>query len=159
MTDVEGVIQDVNDNYCAALGFERAELLGQTHRLVNSGVHPQEFWRGLWESLLAGKPWRAELCNRTKSGEERWFDTVIAPFHGQAGKVEKCVALSIDITSRKAVGRSISGWGNSCGDVLEAASEVAIIATDTQGAITLFNTGAERMLGYSAEGDARRAAL
>ncbi|HRH77280.1 MAG TPA: PAS domain S-box protein, partial [Cellvibrionaceae bacterium] len=151
VTDVEGVIQDVNDNYCAALGFERAELLGQTHRLVNSGVHPQEFWQGLWESLLAGKPWRAELCNRTKSGEERWFDTVIAPFHGQAGKVEKCVALSIDITSRKAVEQEHQRLGQLLRDVLEAASEVAIIATDTQGAITLFNTGAERMLGYSAE--------
>ncbi|HEY6528458.1 MAG TPA: PAS domain S-box protein [Cellvibrionaceae bacterium] len=151
VTDAEGVIQDVNDNYCAALGYERSELLGQTHRLINSGVHNEEFWSGLWTSLMAGNPWRAELCNRTKDGQERWFDTVIAPFHGQAGKVEKCVALSIDITSRKAVEQEHQRLGQLLRDVLEAASEVAIIATDTQGAITLFNTGAESMLGYSAD--------
>ncbi|MEY4589519.1 MAG: hypothetical protein RL497_1595 [Pseudomonadota bacterium] len=151
VTDARGVILDVNTNYCAALGYEREELLGQTHRLVNSGVHSEDFWRGLWECLMAGNPWRAELCNRTQDGQERWFDTVIAPFHGATGKVEKCVALSIDITSRKAVEQEHQRLGQLLRDVLAAASEVAIIATDTTGAITLFNQGAERMLGYRAE--------
>lgn len=151
VTDDKGVILDVNDNYCAALGYERSELLGQTHRLINSGVHTAEFWSELWTSLMAGNPWRAEVCNRTADGRECWFDTVIAPFHGQSGKVEKCVALSIDITSRKAVEQEHQRLGQLLRDVLEAASEVAIIATDTQGAITLFNKGAEGMLGYSAE--------
>jgi len=40
---------------------------------------------------------------------------------------------------------------NQLRSVLNAATQVAIIATDLQGLITIFNAGAERMFGYSAE--------
>src|SRR5450432_3977549 len=68
VTDRAGRIVDVNDSFCKISGYSRDELVGKTHRVVNSGVQSPEFWIDLWRNIASGKPWRGEICNRTKEG-------------------------------------------------------------------------------------------
>lgn len=151
VADLKGHILEVNDNFCQALGYQHSELLGQNHRLFNSRVHPISFWHELWQTLLAGCSWHGEICNRTKTGELRWFDTVIAPFVGTDDKVERYVSLRTDISARKAAEFARNQSSQLLTNVLAAATELSIIATDPQGIIRMFNAGAELMLGYHAE--------
>ncbi len=102
VADREGRITQINDAFCDISGFERDELLGQNHRLINSGQHDQAFWSEMWRIIASGTPWRGEVCNRAKDGSLYWVDTFIAPFVGDDGRVEKFVSIRIDITARRA---------------------------------------------------------
>jgi PAS domain S-box-containing protein len=101
VADSNGHIVQVNDAFCDISGYEREELLGQKHRLINSGHHSQEFWASMWQQIASGRPWRGEVCNKAKDSTFYWVDTFIAPFVGDDGTVEKYVSIRIDITARK----------------------------------------------------------
>ncbi|QND86030.1 Uncharacterized protein ChrSV_3804 [Chromobacterium vaccinii] len=148
-TDTEGRILEANDLFCVAHGYSRDELLGQDHSKLNAGVHPVLFWQSLWHTIGSGRVWRGELCNRTRDGRLRWFDTVIVPHVGDGGRIERYIALRIDITERRLADAELARVHGLLTNVLRAASEVAIIAADVNGMVSLFNSGAQRMLGYS----------
>ncbi|WP_437215734.1 PAS domain S-box protein [Pectobacterium sp. LFLA-215] len=150
-TDINGRIIDVNERFCEQTGYRRDELIGQDHRLLHSGEHDPAFWRQMWQQVLAGNAWHGEVCNRGKDERLHWFDTVIAPFHDSIGNIERLVALRTDISDRKAAESERHRVNLLLSNVLKAASEFAIIATDTQGNITIFNAGAERILHYPAD--------
>jgi PAS domain S-box-containing protein len=98
--DRHGVITDCNDLFVQISGYSREELIGQNHRIVNSGYHSQSFWDEMWGTISSGTPWRGEICNRSKNGQEYWVDSMIAPFIGNDGFVEKYVSVRTDITQR-----------------------------------------------------------
>jgi diguanylate cyclase (GGDEF)-like protein/PAS domain S-box-containing protein len=108
ITDARGTITYANDNFCKISGYSREELIGQNHRLLKSGVHPQELFRGMHRCLASGRVWRGELCNRSKSGKLYWVDTVITPQLGPDGKPVSYMAIRIDITARKKAEAQIS---------------------------------------------------
>ena len=99
-TDAQGCITAVNDAFCRVCGYTREELLGQNPRILNSGQQGQAFYFKLWQSIAGGKPWRGEICNRAKDGSLYWVDSMIAPFVGEQGRIEKYVSISTDITAR-----------------------------------------------------------
>jgi two-component system, sensor histidine kinase and response regulator len=101
MTDRAGSITDVNDAFCRISGYERTELLGKNHRIINARVHPQEFWIEMWRTVSAGKPWRQEVCNRASSGSLYWVDSVVVPFCDASGHISKYISIRTDITARK----------------------------------------------------------
>ena len=101
VTDRDGRIIAVNDAFCNISGYSREALLGHDHRIVNSGTHPPEFWEDMWKTIASGLPWRGQLCNRARNGETYWVDTLIAPFIGDDGRIEKYVSIRIDITASK----------------------------------------------------------
>ena len=68
ITDKRGIITSVNDRFCAISKYERQELIGQDHRILNSGHHPKTFFRNMWKTIGNGTTWHGEVCNRAKDG-------------------------------------------------------------------------------------------
>ena len=85
ITSRRGSIVYVNDWFCEISGYARRELIGVTHRRVNSGRHPHPFWRDVWQTIGAGRVWQGEICNGRHDGSQYWVESVIRPMRRSGG--------------------------------------------------------------------------
>jgi diguanylate cyclase (GGDEF)-like protein/PAS domain S-box-containing protein len=106
-TDTAGAITYVNKRFCEISKYESEELIGKNHRILNSGVHPKEFFREMYQVIGRGDVWHNEVCNRAKDGSLYWLDMTVVPFKDESGKPYQYISIRTDITQRKASEQAI----------------------------------------------------
>ncbi|MGF6401703.1 diguanylate cyclase (GGDEF)-like protein/PAS domain S-box-containing protein [Pseudomonas frederiksbergensis] len=107
-TDLNGRITYVNDQFCAVSGYSREELLGQNHRLLNSGLHSADFFAAMWRTIALGNIWKGEICNRAKDGSLYWVDSTMVPVLDDAtGRVHRYLSIRFDISEKRQLLQSL----------------------------------------------------
>ncbi|UZR99465.1 sensor histidine kinase [Chondrinema litorale] len=100
-TDEKGIITDVNEKFCEISKYNRDEIIGNTHKLINSKHHNRDFFKKLWGTIRTGEVWIGDIKNKAKDGSYYWVHTSIVPFKSEAGNIYRYLAIRQDITKRK----------------------------------------------------------
>jgi PAS domain S-box-containing protein len=101
ITDKNGTIEWVNPAWSDLTGYSKEEAIGKNPRILKSGMQDQAFYKNLWDTILAGKPWRGDLVNRRKDGILYHEEEAITPVLDENGAVKNFIAIKHDITARK----------------------------------------------------------
>lgn len=146
----DGLIVYANAGFERMTGYTRQEAVGQTSTQLQLWDHPER--RAVWASniLHTGSLSDFQTGMRQKAGGAI-KSVLLAAAAVEIDGAKHIVTVCKDITERIEAQARVENARRALQAVLDAASEVAIIATDTDGLITMFNRGAEKMLGYRAE--------
>lgn len=149
-TDVKGIITDVNENFCKISQYTKQELIGKTHRIINSHHHSKEFFLDLWKTIAEGKVWRGEIKNVAKDGSFYWVDTTIVPFMDDKGVPFQYLAIRFDITSRKNADEKVIKTLEEKTNIIESIAD-AFFTMDHNFIVSYWNKAAEEMLNVKRE--------
>lgn len=103
IADIDGSIIYVNDKFCEISGYGKDELIGQNHRILKSNEHTADFFRDMWQTIIAGEVWHGEIKNCRKDGSFYWVNATIVPFMDEQGRPFQFIAVRTDITERKTI--------------------------------------------------------
>lgn len=135
ITDPRGTIKYVNAKFVEISQYSEQELVGQNHRIINSGYHSKEFFQELWATISQGRRWEGEIRNRAKDGSFYWVHTVITPFLNDQGQVEEFVSIRWEVTDRKEAKENLQS-------LIDASFE-GLLVYDLSGSLRWCNSSAE----------------
>ncbi|HJV44490.1 MAG TPA: EAL domain-containing protein [Bacillota bacterium] len=140
VTDRNGTIIYANDKFCKNSKYSRSELIGQNHRILNSGIQPKEFFEEMWKTISQGKVWKGEICNQAKDGSYYWVDSTIVPYLDSEGVPYQYIAIRNNITDRKLAEEKSKKLLKELTDFKYALDQSSIVAiTDYNGMIKYAN--------------------
>lgn len=150
ITDANGVIIDCNENFCKVSGYDRGKLIGKNHRIINSGYHPKEFFKNMWDTISSGKVWQGEIKNMRSDGKYYWVYSYIIPLLDDSGIPFQYISIRNDITNRKEAEELLAASEEKYRLLYENAP-IGIQIIDLNSNILDCNTYLLNMLGYSKE--------
>ena len=148
-TDAKGKITYVNPKFVELSGYSEKELIGQDHKILNSQKNAPDLFKKMWTTLSSHQHWRGDIINRSKQGELYTVDSTIIPII-KSGKITGYISVRLDITQKQR-DKELINQKNQELNALLSSSKYAIITTNTEGVITIFNNSAEKLLGYTKE--------
>ena len=101
ITDISGKITYANEQFCAIAKYSKEEIIGKTHKIINSGYHSREFFQTLWETIQNKKVWKGTFRNKAKDGSFYWVQSTIVPFLNTDGNIIQYLSIRTDITEQK----------------------------------------------------------
>ncbi len=150
ITDKEGIIVYANENFCKISKYSAKELIGQSHRIINSGYHPKSYIKNLWLTIGNGKIWKGEFLNKTKDGSLYWVDTTIIPFLNEKGTPYQYLSIRIDITEKKKAQQELQVTHNRLSFHIEN-TPLGFIEWDHDGFAKSWSKRAEEIFGWNGE--------
>ncbi|OYV97048.1 MAG: hypothetical protein B7Z68_04355, partial [Acidobacteria bacterium 21-70-11] len=147
VTDVAGAIEYVNPAFERITGYTRDEAIGRNPRLLKSGRHDERFYRELWATITAGRPWKSHFVNRRKDGTFYEQEATISPVRDEDGVIRNFVAVARDVTHEvalqqqldhaqriEAIGRLAGGIAHDFNNLLQAIlSQLAVLELRLRG--------------------------
>lgn len=97
-TDAKGKIIYANEEFCRLSKYSYNELIGKDHRIVNSGFHPTEFFKAMWDCIHEGRCWRGLIKNKAKDGTFYWVDTIVVPIRDEKGELMEILSFRFDVS-------------------------------------------------------------
>jgi PAS domain S-box-containing protein len=101
ITDSQGNIEFINQNFAERSGYSKEEVIGQNIRLIKAEGQDPETFKQMWETLIDRQKWEGEFRNRKKNGDIFWEQAIITPFTDDDGKIVHYLAINNDITLKK----------------------------------------------------------
>jgi PAS domain S-box-containing protein len=150
ITDIKGTITFANQKFSDISGYTIEELIGSNHRILNSGSHNTEFWNDMFKTVVSGKTWRNEVCNKAKDGSFYWVDTTIVPFMDHNNRPLSYIAIRTDITHKKQTELALEESSKQLKLIIENTS-VGIWDWRIQDSTISFNDRWVEIIGYTLE--------
>lgn len=147
ITNAAGVIQYVNPAFVGTTGFTATEAIGQTPRILNSGTHDTAFFANLWSTIQGGRIWRGDIVNRRKDGTRFEEAASIAPVMDEAATVTHFVAVTTDVTHKRAIERRLAEAERRYREIVEHSVQ-GFHQVTPDGRMVMANARLAAMLGY-----------
>lgn len=148
ITDAKGNLIYANDKFCQISQYTREELLGNNHRIVNSKLHPQDFFAAMWGTISQGKVWHGDIRNRAKDGSFYWTSATIVPFLDAEKKPYQYISIRTDITQERQLKEAIEASKQLLQNIMNTLGE-GVYTLDASGVCKFINPEAEKILGWS----------
>ena len=150
IADRSGRIVYVNRKFSEISQYNKNELMGQDHRILNSGFHTQDFFSEMWQTISKGQVWHGEVKNRRRDGSFYWVESTIVPFMDEQKCPERYISVRTDITSRKALEEQLSEQRAFYERISETMGE-GLYVQNAEGRCTYLNSEGEHLLGWTRE--------
>lgn len=118
ISDTKGYITYANEKFCQVSGYSELELVGKTHRIVNSGFHTTEFFDRIKETISAGNMWKGQIKNKAKDASFYWVESVIVPIKNGDGAISGYLSLHTLLTEEKKLEEERNAYLKSLEDML-----------------------------------------
>ena len=101
ITDSYHRISAVNKAFSDITGFAPQDVLGKEFSILQTNLHPEEFFQAIWKSVDRNGRWQGEIWNKRKNGEKYPAWVNISSVKDNMGQIVNCVFIFSDISAIK----------------------------------------------------------